>query len=199
MLKSWLLKGGAIIDSKLNIKKDNRERSIQSTGLIKESTEILKIPKKLFIYSDMGLDTIYYNNLNRDMFNSLTKDKNIILLVFYLLQEYLKETESDFVNYFETLPTNINHIPIFWTEDELTFLNGSPILDIIQKRKIDLINQYSNLCLMSKEFKSDCNKSTFLWLRTIVGSRNFSLKINEKKQLCMFLMRIYLITAWSHP
>lgn len=57
-------------------------------------------------------------------------NKNIASLALYLLLE--KEAgDSDITPYLDSLPTDLSHLPLFWTEEELKELQGSSLITTV--------------------------------------------------------------------
>lgn len=74
-------------------------------------------------------------------------------------------------------------MPIFFSEEELGFLEGSPFLNQVKFKLNDLRKDYNAICDVAEEFKKYEFKE-FCWARTTVASRIFGIVIgnpNKKK------------------
>ena len=89
---------------------------------IERGTVIVKIPKKLIMSCDMGIDCELSQGLQpgRDSFE---KFKHIYFANFLL--EDMEDEDSFFKPYYDTLPEDINNIPIIWSNKEINRLHGS--------------------------------------------------------------------------
>lgn len=53
---------------------------------------------------------------------------------------------SFFKSYYSTLPSTLRNMPIFWSEEELSWLKGSYIIQQIQERKAAIRKDYDVIC-----------------------------------------------------
>jgi hypothetical protein len=110
---------------------------------------------------------------------------NLVYICLYIIQDM--EYENKFEPYYKILPKKFNNFPIFWSPAERKYLENSYLLKEIDIRKNILLKDYHKLCKILKEFhfSSVCSLQKFLQIRTLVGSRNFGLWIDGKKQATM--------------
>lgn len=87
---------------------------------------------------------------------------------------------SFFKNYYSTLPSTLQNMPIFWSEEELRWLTGSYIVQQIQERKAAIRKDYDAICRVDPAF-ARFSLERFSWARMIVCSRNFGLTIDGVK------------------
>lgn len=66
--------------------------------------------------------------------------------------------ESFYRPYYQTLPKTLHNMPIFWSEEELTWLKGSYIIQQIQERKAAIRKDYDAICRVRRY----CISKTFL-------------------------------------
>ena len=71
---------------------------------------------------------------------------NNILLATYLLQENNQIDFSPFAEYINTLPKSLSETPIFYSEDERVWLEGSPFFDKFNGRAEDIKRDHDLLC-----------------------------------------------------
>jgi hypothetical protein len=80
----------------------------------------------------------------------------------------------------------VNEFQNQWTEEHKNeYLENSYLLKEIDIRKNILVKDYHKLCEILNDFSSICSLQKFLQIRTLVGSRNFGLWIDGKKQATM--------------
>jgi len=69
-------------------------------------------------------------------------------------------------------------MPIFWSEEELQYLQGSYLLYQIDERKLAIENDYHAICSIAPDFAGVSTLEEFQWARMCVCSRNFGLTIH---------------------
>ncbi|TDH69930.1 hypothetical protein CCR75_008590 [Bremia lactucae] len=177
-LIQWLESNGA--DSKkLALQEYAPEvRGVHSRKVLVPGERILVIPKKCLITVEMGKQTDIGRQLvarNVDF----VAPKHIYLMLFVLTDMEQLET-SFFHNYYSTLPSTLSNMPIFWSEEELSWLKGSYIIQQIQERKAAIRKDYDVICKVDPSF-ARFSLDRFSWARMIVCSRNFGLTIDGIK------------------
>lgn len=98
-------------------------------------------------------------------------------LAVFLLAD-MRNKDSRYQLYYHTLPTTLSHLPIFWTEEELGYLQGSSTVDSIRDSRQEIESQYQRLCKKVPEFKSFATLAEYQWARAIVSSRSVNVKTN---------------------
>lgn len=101
------------------------------------------------------------------------------LLTSFVLHE-LHNPDSKWKCYLDILPKDYSNFPIFYTEEELTLLEGSPFLNMILDKKEDIKKDYDDICLRIPEFTKYTFKE-FCEVRMAVSSRIFCVRIDGKK------------------
>ena len=179
----WLHKNGAEFSNLYITHQDKNERGVKTNSKIHKNKTVVKIPMKLLIYSDMGKQTKWGKQLEKYKERSLISP-DIIYILIYMINRI--DNKKDFhYPYYNILPRNVEHFPLFWKKNDLKYLEASHLLDEIQKRKGDFKYDYTTLCLALDGFKQQHSFKYFMWLRSIIGSRNFGVVINNKKQAAM--------------
>ena len=170
----WLKEGGSEFDDIFFEEYDN-ERGVHSNKNIKKNSLVIKIPRKMIIHSNRP-------SKNSTLMEKLDiPNKNIHKLVLFMLED-MESGESFFQPYYDILPDDLSHFPIFWTEEELLFLENSHFIDDIINRRETFYNNYKKLSTLpdfSYTFDDYCI------IRTLVGSRNFGLNINGERVIAM--------------
>ncbi len=180
---SWLNKKGAVFPDIYFQTYKNGERGVHSKSSIPEHQTVIEIPRKLLIYSSMGENSPWGKKVSPHSAN--ISGLNLVYICLYMLQDMMRENK--FGPYYKILPKNFDNFPIFWNEEDKKYLENSYLLSEIDTRKNILIKDYNKLCIILKEFdfSNICSLQMFLQLRLIVGSRNFGLWIDGKKQATM--------------
>jgi len=97
----------------------------------------------------------------------------------YILREK-NNPKSFWKPYLDLLPTHYHSMPIFFTPEELTWLEGSPFLNQILDKKADLKKDYDAILQVAPEL-SDYTFNEFCWARMSASSRIFGIVINNAK------------------
>ena len=137
----WLKKKNSYIENNLYIKQNDKGNGLYSNNKISENKTIIEIPLNMMITSDMGKETVYYNDILTNNGNNIT---NIKLLVFALLKE-INNINSKYKFYLKLLPNNLSHIPLFWNNSDLLYIKNTFLFNEIINRKKNLNDEYTYL------------------------------------------------------
>eukprot|EP01029_Cantina_marsupialis_P004750 TRINITY_DN1493_c1_g2_i1.p1 TRINITY_DN1493_c1_g2~~TRINITY_DN1493_c1_g2_i1.p1 ORF type:complete len:544 (-),score=144.53 TRINITY_DN1493_c1_g2_i1:654-2285(-) len=151
-------------------------RGILSTKKVPKDHVVVSIDKDLILTNNTHSGDEWWNILTEN--HAKFSVPKIIILVVTLAIEFDKGEESAFKPYLDVLPTDLSNFPIFWSKEELKYLEGSHILRELEIRKQNLFRDYEMLKTILPEIMTSINYERFQRLRTIVGSRNFSIKVN---------------------
>lgn len=175
VFEQWLLDNGSKFP-KLELRDYGDEvRGCHAQEVIGEEEIIIEIPLKCLITVEMGKDT----DIGRAILSSnveLDAPKHIFLMVFMLLDR--KNEASFFKPYYDILPPTLSNMPIFWTAEELGYLEGSYLLTQIQERNAAIEADYGAICKVAPEFVHVSTLDDFKWARMCACSRNFGLIVN---------------------
>lgn len=175
IFEKWLLDNGAKFPS-LELKDYGDEvRGVHATADIPPDEVIMEIPLKCLITVEMGKDTAVGQKILQSNI-SLDAPKHIFLMLFMLIDR--QNPNSFFKPYYDILPKTLHNMPIFWTEEELRYLQGSYLLTQIDERKLAISTDYRNICRIAPEFADVCTEEEFAWARMCVCSRNFGLVVH---------------------
>ena len=170
-LVDWIHQAGGICD-KINIKEQNiggngNEKGAFACTDISENQQLLCIPLSCLITVQRGEESVYGRRIIQAQIpfryviylniiiirmkykNVITRAPRHVYLAIFLLQDQSNSTSSFFTPYYETLPQELNHMPIFWKKDELRYLQGSYILDLIKIREKEYKVDYDSILAVS--------------------------------------------------
>ena len=151
-------------------------RGVIAKSPIKKDEIILSIPKECLISLELALETEYGKKIGEIMFNELTSPKHCLLSSFILFEK----NNPKWKFYFDLLPKDFSNFPIFYTDNELNFLKGSPFLNQILDKKSDIKKDYLKLCEYIPLF-NQFTLNQFMEARMIISSRIFGISINNNK------------------
>jgi histone-lysine N-methyltransferase SETD3 len=136
----------------------------------------MTIPKECLISLETALNTEMGKEIGKFMHKELNSPKHCLLSAFLL--ENLKNEKWKF--YFDLLPKDFSNFPIFYTEKELEYLKGSPFLNQIYEKKVDMKSDYEKICYYIPSFKQ-YSYQEFSEARMLISSRIFGISIGEYK------------------
>ena len=178
---TWLNKNGAVFPNIYFQKYKNHERGVHAKVSIPEHQTVIKIPRSILIYSGLGEKSPWGKKVSQD--TTGISGLNLVYICLYIIQDM--DHKNKFGPYYKILPKKFDNFPIFWSPAEKKYLENSYLLTEIDIRKEILVKDYRKLCKILKDFSSICSLQKFLQIRTLVGSRNFGLWIDGKKQATM--------------
>ena len=100
-------------------------------------------------------------------------------LCAYMLQEIKKES-TPWDTYIKLLPQDVSEFPVFFSEDEKKWLEGSRFIDQIEEKIDEIQKDYDLVCLEVPAFKQFDLKE-YTEMRMIVASRIFGVTIDKVK------------------
>ena len=151
-------------------------RGVLAKSKILKDEIIMTIPKECLISLETALSTPIGKEIGKFMYSELTSPKHCLLTSFLLSE--VKNPKWKF--YFDLLPNDYSNFPIFYTQKELDYLKGSPFLNQIYDKKIDMKKDYEKLCKYIPSFTQFPYKK-FCEARMMISSRIFGIQIGENK------------------
>ena len=156
-------------------------RGVLAKSKILKDEIIMTIPKECLISLETALSTSIGKEIGKFMYSELTSPKHCLLTSFLLTEE--KNPKWKF--YFDLLPNDYSNFPIFYTQKELEYLKGSPFLNQIYDKKIDMKMDYEKLCKYIPSF-SQFSYKKFCEARMMISSRIFGIQMGENKTFNKF-------------
>ena len=151
-------------------------RGVTAKSNISKNEIIMTIPKECLISLETVFETDYGKKISEFMYKELNSPKHCLLSSFLLYEEKNKKYKY----YFDLLPKDYSNFPIFYTNNELEYLKGSPFYAQILEKKEDIKNDYNKLCEHLPDF-NQFSFSKFCKARVLISSRIFGISINSKK------------------
>jgi histone-lysine N-methyltransferase SETD3 len=100
----------------------------------------MKIPKDLLITLEIARETKIGSKISE---LNLLSPKHCLLSSYILLEK--NNPNSKWTPYLDILPKSYDNFPIFFNDEELSFLNGSPFLLVISNKKRDILADYNKI------------------------------------------------------
>ena len=102
------------------------------------------------------------------------------LLSTFMLTEIDKGDKSKWKYYFDFLPSSYDNFPIFYGEKEFAYLKGTQFLELLQKKKKEMKEDYDLLINVIPGY-SKYDYNLFKKMREVISSRVFGVTIKGKK------------------
>jgi len=195
----WLIESGAVGVERVLVQPTEALKSVANDPLCEEyavflcedtqpSEVILRIPLICMITVEMGMVTSIGETLIRREMETmeeldLSSPKHCFLAIFLLSDR--RNPDSWYQPYYQSLPETFPNVPLYWCEEDLSYLRGSHMLYLIKDRLDNLEMDYNVLCEAAPAF-SEFTLEEWTWARMVVASRNFGIEIdgNYTDALC---------------
>ncbi len=186
----WMKEHGARFPDQHLVKYTEECRGVHAKKDIPADEQIAYIPLKLLIHEGHGQETDVGAKVWNSPNNNVIVPAHTQVIIFMMLSGAREaargeECSSFYAPYFRILPENFDCFPIFWTEEELSWLAGSDLVRQIRDRRRNIIADYHEVSRICPSFGERFTEDDFLWCRTAVGSRNFGININGIKRTTM--------------
>ena len=103
---------------------------------------MMSIPKECLITLELVMSKTYGKQISELMNHELNSPKHCLLCCFLLFDE----NNPIYKYYFELLPKDYSNFHIFYTKNELQYLTGSPFMNLIINKKINMQMNYNKIC-----------------------------------------------------
>jgi hypothetical protein len=186
----WMKEHGARFPDQHLVKYTEECRGVHAKKNIPADEQIAYIPLKLLIHEGHGQETDVGAKVWNSPNNNVIVPAHTQVIIFMMLSGAREaargeECTSFYAPYFRILPENFDCFPIFWTEEELSWLSGSDLVRQIRDRRRNIVADYHEVSRICPSFGERFTEDDFLWCRTAVGSRNFGININGIKRTTM--------------
>ena len=169
---------------------------------IPKGTILISVPRHCILTTDMGRSLPLGKKLAESELR-INAPRHIYLILYILWDMTTNGSDSFFFPYYDVLPKSFPHIPIFWSREELKYLEGSFLLGEIVERNRAIWEDYCTVCrIVEKEAAAaahvqsddidneeanatdataatsswfhDVSIADFQWARVAITSRNFA-------------------------
>ena len=143
----WLKKNNVQSDDLYFKLYNNEERGVYTRNHILKNKTIMFIPLDALITDILGKQIEWSRKLDQSGAFSHKGEllKKITYVMLYILST-IDDPDEKFKPYYDILPTVMDNFPLFWGEEELDLLQGSPFLDMIENRKRSISEDYNTIC-----------------------------------------------------
>ena len=178
-LLDWLKRGGSEF-GKLKIRYYSADyRGVHAARDIKKGETILYVPKEQIITLEMAFASPVGSKMyEKGLRQRLISPKHTFLSTFVMQER--RKPQSDWQYYIDILPKNYSNFPIFFTDEEKKQLEGSPFLDQIEEKIMDIKSDYDLICKEVPEFAQFPIRE-YSEIRMMVSSRIFGIQVEGVK------------------
>lgn len=181
-LFSWMKSDGSCFD-KLKLRYYAADyRGVHAARDVKKGETILYVPLKQIITLEMAMESPIGSLMAaRDFRRRLVSPKHSFLST-YIMEERRKETTggSYFDQFIDILPKCFDNFPIFYTQEERAWLEGSPFQNQISEKIKDIQADYNMIVKEVPEYREFSLKE-YSEIRMMVASRIFGIQVNGTK------------------
>lgn len=168
-----MIEGGANFD-KLKMRYYAADyRGVHAARDVKKGETILYVPKHEIITLEMAMESPIGSLMAARNFRQRLISPKHSFLATYVMQERRKDS-SWFDKYIDILPKAFDNFPIFYTQEERTWLEGSPFQDQISEKIRDIQSDYNLICNEVPEYRQFSLKE-YSEIRMMVASRIFGI------------------------
>eukprot|EP00826_Nyctotherus_ovalis_P056957 TRINITY_DN7776_c0_g1_i5.p1 TRINITY_DN7776_c0_g1~~TRINITY_DN7776_c0_g1_i5.p1 ORF type:complete len:558 (+),score=117.68 TRINITY_DN7776_c0_g1_i5:94-1767(+) len=172
----WLHDGGAVLN-KIKVRYHSADyRSVHARVKLKRHELLLQIPKHLIITLEIAKKTPIGAKIKATMPKLLSPKHS--LMTVCILQE-MHDAESKWKPFIDMLPQSTSNFPIFFTQEELSWLEGSPFLVHVKDKIEDIASDYMEIVEKVPEF-SRFSLQEFSHVRMLVSSRVFATHLDGR-------------------
>jgi histone-lysine N-methyltransferase SETD3 len=179
----WLQENGCEISKLTFLHKRVDNRGVSLKAAVKKGATILTVSPACLITIDSAKNSPIGIRIRE---SGCRVDSHTYVAAF-LLTEKQKGSNSFYAPYITTLPKTFPHMPVNFSSQELSLLQGSLVLREIESRQSEEKQEYADICLALPEF-SRFSFEEFVWARLCVLSRIFGITIGQKKTSAMVPM-----------
>lgn len=155
-------------------------RGVHALTEVNRNETIMYVPLDMLITLEMAFASpIGKQMYERGLRSRLISPKHTFLGT-YIMQERRNPSGSIFQKYLDILPKDITEFPVFFTEEDKEWLNGSRFKGMINDKIDEIKKDYDLVCSEVPEF-AQFPLEEYTELRMIVASRIFGITIDGVK------------------
>jgi len=180
----WLVDNGAKFPHLYFRSYTADHRGVHCREDIPRNQRIMYVPLKCLITDKMARES-RMGRMMMSIERRLSAPEHNQLMV-YLLEDMSKTDPPSFHKpYYDVLPQDASNFPVFWTDEELSYLKGSTLPREVEKRRKVIRKDYDVVCERFPDFSSKYSFQKFMWCRHMVGSRNFTITVAGAKRFSL--------------
>ena len=180
-LERWLSGDGHTQFDDLYMRKYGEgNRGVHAKADIPPGRDIMAIGSKFLITVEMGQSTAIGQAVQHATpALALSTAKHCYIAIFVLVDR--RNPGSFFQPYYRILPSTYPNMPLFWSDEELSWLEGSPVQRQVIDRRASIAADYEAICRAAPSFREIASPQEFMWARVVVASRNFGISMYGRK------------------
>ena len=177
-LTSWILSSGGHFSQIEARFSPTSGRALHTREPIRKGESIIRIPRSCLILGSAAVSS-EIGRLITDTGKELSHTGSYVSA--FLLEEKAKGSASPYHLYLATLPTNVSHFPVMWSDATLDLLQGSLALPLIRSYQRDINADH----LLVMHSLPSFSLEEWMWARLTVSSRGFGGKLEGVDELLL--------------
>ena len=171
--RTWLETNGALTNGVDFAFFSGSVRGVHAAVDIAPHTRIITVPAACLIKTSDAVQTPLGKKISSVAAQLTAPDHSQLTCYVLTMHERGNSFHQPF---FDVLPTDIENFPVRWDERSIAWLEASSVVHEIAARKQSIQNDYERILTVAPEMER-FGFERFLWCRTMVGSRNFSVHV----------------------
>lgn len=160
----------------------NNVRGVHASCAIPADEIIMQIPLSCIITDKTGMATETGRLIQAHRSRFIVPHH--LLVIAFMMEEHEKGPVSEYWPYLAVLPVDTSNFPVYWSEEELAWLQGSSLLAEVGERRANFRADYDAMCRVVPGFER-FEYPLFQTFRTMVASRNFTIYVDGAKRTAM--------------
>ena len=160
----------------------NNVRGVHASCAIPADEIIMQIPLSCIITDKTGMATETGRLIQAHRSRFIVPHH--LLVIAFMMEEHEKGPVSEYWPYLAVLPVDTSNFPVYWSEEELAWLQGSSLLAEVGERRANFRADYDAMCRVVPGFER-FEYPIFQTFRTMVASRNFTIYVDGAKRTAM--------------
>jgi SET domain len=156
---------------------NDKERGVHASTDIPKGTLLISVPRRCIVTTDMGR-TLPLAKKIKESEHHLYAPRHIYIVLYILWDITTNGSDSFFHPYYDVLPKSFPNCPIYWSPEELEYLEGSFLVNDIMRRKRAMWEDYITVRRIAKaegeRWFDGVTLEQFQWARMAIMSRNFA-------------------------
>jgi hypothetical protein len=111
-----------------------------------------------------------------------------VIMVVYMLLDRSRGAKADFGAYWDSLPKAFDEMPIFWADEQLLWLQGSPVLQAVAEKKKHLNEDFERL-ISAVPLVAHLKRDDFDWAMANISSRSFQAQVGGTASMILVRTR----------
>lgn len=173
----------------------NTGRAMFARVDIPPNKTVIRVPKPLIITAEMGEATPIGQAILSAPSGILEESRDHIMVAIFLIYDQA-QPQSFYGPYYQVLPESLDNVPIFWSRDDLQYLEGSDFIKRLEQFRAALQKEYDTIQTVYPKFVQQHNLTQYLYARMCVNSRSFSIVLNDNRETTVMVPQVDMLNHY---